>query len=221
MVTEMKARILWVEGKRAEGPSFIPGVKKKGYSIETVETGNEALARLSDFDPDLVLVNVPSMRTTGKRIIRSLHEKAQGVPLLVILGNGQPSAGLPADAVLVLPFTVRKLLNRIAPLLPGDGGDLLHIGPIRLDMQRKRVRCQGREVSLTPRLALLLKTFMEHAGEALERERLFREVWNTEYTADTRTLDVHISWLREAIEENPRHPRFLKTIRGVGYRLDA
>lgn len=217
----MKARILWVEGKRAESPSFIPGVKKKGYSIETVETGNEALARLSDFDPDLVLINIPSMRTTGKRIVRSLREKAKGVPLLVILENGQPSAGLPADAVLVLPFTVRKLLNRIVPLLPGDGGDLLHVGPIRLDMQRKRVRCQGREATLTPRLALLLKTFMEHAGEALERERLFREVWNTEYTADTRTLDVHISWLREAIEENPRHPRFLKTIRGVGYRLDA
>ena len=217
----MKARILWVEGKRAESPSFIPGVKKKDYSIETVETGNEALARLSDFDPDLVLINIPSMRTTGKRIVRSLREKAKGVPLLVILENGQPSAGLPADAILVLPFTVRKLLNRIVPLLPGDGGDLLHVGPIRLDMQRKRVRCQGREASLTPRLALLLKTFMEHAGEALERERLFREVWNTEYTADTRTLDVHISWLREAIEENPRHPRFLKTIRGVGYRLDA
>ena len=217
----MKARILWVEGKRAESPSFIPGVKKKGYSIETVVTGNEALARLSDFDPDLVLVNIPSMRTTGKRIVRSLREKAKGVPLLVILENGQPSAGLPADAILVLPFTVRKLLNRIVPLLPGDGGDLLHVGPIRLDMQRKRVRCQGREATLTPRLALLLKTFMEHAGEALERERLFREVWNTEYTADTRTLDVHISWLREAIEENPRHPRFLKTIRGMGYRLDA
>jgi DNA-binding response OmpR family regulator len=217
----MKARILWVEGKRAESPSFIPGVKKKGYSIETVVTGNEALARLSDFDPDLVLINIPSMRTTGKRIVRSLREKAKGVPLLVILENGQPSAGLPADAILVLPFTVRKLLNRIVPLLPGDGGDLLHVGPIRLDMQRKRVRCQGREATLTPRMAVLLKTFMEHAGEALERERLFREVWNTEYTADTRTLDVHISWLREAIEENPRHPRFLKTIRGVGYRLDA
>ena len=217
----MKARILWVEGKRADSPSFIPGVKKKGYTIETVVTGNEALARLSDFDPDLVLINIPSMRTTGKRILRSLREKAKGVPLLVILKSGQPSTGLPADAILVLPFTVRKLLNHIVPLLPGDGNDLLHIGPIRLDMQRKRVRCQGREATLTPRLALLLKTFMEHSGEALERGRLFREVWNTEYTADTRTLDVHISWLREAIEENPRHPRFLKTIRGVGYRLDA
>jgi DNA-binding response OmpR family regulator len=62
---------------------------------------------------------------------------------------------------------------------------------------------------------------MKHAGEVVEREDLFRRVWNTEYTADTRTLDVHISWLRQAIEEDPRNPRFLKTIRGVGYRLDV
>jgi DNA-binding response OmpR family regulator len=88
-------------------------------------------------------------------------------------------------------------------------------------MERKRVRCQDREATLTPRLAFLLKTLMDHPGEALEREQLFRDVWNTEYTADTRTLDVHISWLRQAIEENPRKPRFLKTIRGVGYRLDV
>jgi DNA-binding response OmpR family regulator len=62
---------------------------------------------------------------------------------------------------------------------------------------------------------------MDHSGEALEREQLFREVWKTEYTGDTRTLDVHISWLRQAIEEDPRNPQFLKTIRGVGYRLDV
>jgi DNA-binding response OmpR family regulator len=84
----------------------------------------------------------------------------------------------------------------------------------------KRVRCQGKEERLTPRLTHLLQTLMEHAGEVIEREKLFSEVWKTEYTGDTRTLDVHISWLRQAIEEDPRNPRFLKTIRGVGYRLD-
>ena len=73
---------------------------------------------------------------------------------------------------------------------------------------------------LTPRLAQLLKILIDHSGEVLERERLFREVWKTEYTADTRTLDVHVSWLREAIELDPRKPVFLKTVRGVGYQLD-
>ncbi|MCZ7552982.1 MAG: helix-turn-helix domain-containing protein [Anaerolineales bacterium] len=83
------------------------------------------------------------------------------------------------------------------------------------------MRCQGREATLTPRLAQLLKMLLEHSGEVIERDELFRQIWHTEYTLDTRTLDVHISWLRQAIEEEPRKPRFLKTIRGVGYRLDA
>jgi DNA-binding response OmpR family regulator len=218
----MKARILWVEGKRAESPSFVPALRKKGYTIETAATGNEALSLLPKFDPDLVVVNAASMRTSGKRICISLREKANGVPVLLISGSGQAmEADMGANVVLSLPFTTRKLLNRIKPLLPGDGGKMLHTGPLRLDMERKLVRCQGREASLTPRLCQLLKSFMEHPGEALEREQLFREVWSTEYTGDTRTLDVHISWLRHAIEEDPRKPHFLKTIRGVGYRLDT
>jgi DNA-binding response OmpR family regulator len=82
------------------------------------------------------------------------------------------------------------------------------------------VRCQGREARLTPRQAQLLQILMQHPGEVVGRDQLFKDVWNTGYTGDTRTLDVHISWLREAIEEDPRNPKFIKTIRGVGYRLD-
>jgi DNA-binding response OmpR family regulator len=88
-------------------------------------------------------------------------------------------------------------------------------------MEQRRVRCMGKQSKLTPRLVGLLKILMEHRGEVIEREKLFSQVWETEYTVDTRTLDVHISWLREAIEVDPRRPRFLKTIRGVGYRLDV
>lgn len=218
----MKARILWVEGKRAEGPPFVPGLRKKGYLVEIAASGEQALALLPDFDPDLVVVHAASMRTSGKRICRSVRAHANGVPILLIMPEGQPApTDAPVDVALSLPFTPRKLLNRLKPLLPGEGQHLFHTGPIRLDIERKRVRCQGREASLTPRLIQLLKAFMEHPGEALEREHLFRQVWNTEYTGDTRTLDVHISWLRQAIEEDPRDPRFIKTIRGVGYRLDV
>ncbi len=219
----MKVRILWVEGKRAESPPFVPSLRKKGYVIELVSTGSEAVSRLLEFDPDLVVVNAASMRTTGKRICRSLREKSNGVPVVIISDPERTSSTDDpcANVVLALPFTTRKLLNRILPLLPGDMEPILHVGPIRLFPDRKLVRCQGREATLTPRLAHLLRLFMEHPGEALEREKLFKEVWNTEYTVDTRTLDVHISWLRQAIEEDPRKPRFLKTMRGLGYRLDV
>ena len=141
---------------------------------------------------------------------------------MLILAPQHKISGLSsANVILELPFTSRKLLNRIAPLLPGDGKNILHVGLIRLDLERNRVRCLGREARLTPRLTHLLQVLLNHAGEVVDRQKLFSEVWDTNYTGDTRTLDVHISWLREALEDNPRQPQFLKTIRGVGYRLDT
>lgn len=334
----MNAGILWVEGKRAEGLPFVLGLRKKGYTVETAGSGDEALGILRRMDPDLVVVNAASLRTSGKRICREVRKHAAGVPIVLITEQPDPAAAfpkvnlvvpapytpsrlaqqvrslfngenarllwiksrsvenitalgdlrrrsyivepvndrddmaerlstfnpnlvvldavalgaaaktvyrklrqhapeipvaliiepdtlsptdVPADVILTLPFTPRKLLNRIKPLLPGDGSHLLHTGPIRLDTDLKRVHCQGREHTLTPRLVQLLKIFMDQPGVALERGTLFREVWKTEYTGDTRTLDVHISWLRQAIEEDPRNPRFIKTIRGLGYRLDV
>jgi len=218
----MKARILWVEGKRTDNSSFVPSLRKKEYWVEIVPTGNVAVARLVEVDPDLVVVNAASLRSSGKRICKEIREKSRELPIVLIISAEHANASVPAaSVVLELPFTSRKLLNRIAPLLPGDGKNILHVGFIRLDLERKRVRCLGRESRLTPRMTHLLQVLLLHAGEAVERQKLFSEVWDTEYTVDTRTLDVHISWLREALEENPRQPQFLKTIRGVGYRLDA
>jgi DNA-binding response OmpR family regulator len=217
----MKVRILWIEGKRANSPSFIPSLRKKGYNVEIVSNGTAALERLLQIDPDLVVLNAASLRTNGKRICRSIREEISNLPIVLITSPERPAPeDVCANVVLTLPFTPRKLINRIMPLLPGDGENMLHVGPIRLDIERKRVRCQGREARLTPRLAQMFRILMQHPSEVLERESLFRQVWDTKYTGDTRTLDVHISWLRQAIEEDPRKPQLLKTIRGVGYRLD-
>lgn len=220
-IAVLKAKILWIEGKRAEGPSFIPNLRKKGYGVEIVPTGSAAITRIGELDPDLVVVNAASLRTSGKRICSSLREQVDGLPIVLISSPDRPpSDDSCASAILRPPFTLRKLLNRIVPLLPGEGQNLLHVGPIWLDLERKRVRCQGREARLNPRLARILEILMRNPGTVLEREQLFREIWNTEYTGDTRTLDVHISWLRHALEEDPHNPQFLKTVRGVGYRLD-
>jgi DNA-binding response OmpR family regulator len=190
--------------------------------VEVAPTGSAAVARLVEVDPDLVVVNAASMRSSGKRICNEIREKSTQLPIVLIVSPEHAQSDVPsANVTLVLPFTSRKLLNRIAPLLPGDGKNILHVGFIRLDLERKRVRCLGREARLTPRLTHLLKVLLMHAGDAVGRAELFSEVWETEYTVDTRTLDVHISWLREALEEDPRKPQFLKTIRGIGYRLDA
>lgn len=218
----MKAKILWIEGKRAESPSFVPGLRKKDFAVETVPTGKAALAHLKGDDPDLVVVNAASLRTSGKRICKSLSTNTDNLPIILIASPDYPVYNdVVADVVLNLPFTMRKLVNRIQPLLPIEGGDSLQTGSIRLDFERKIVRSKNKESTLTPRLVHLLKVLMEQAGEVVARDDLFRKVWKTEYIGDTRTLDVHISWLRRAIEEDPRNPRLLKTIRGVGYRLDV
>ena len=218
----MKARILWVEGKRSDFTSFVPSLRKKDYWVEVAPTGSAAVARLLEVDPDLVVINAASLRSSGKQICNEIRERAKNLPIVLIISPEHKITGIStANVILELPFTSRKLLNRITPLLPGDGQNILHVGLIRLDLELKRVRCLGREARLTPRMTHLLKVLLIHAGEAVDRQKLFSEVWDTEYTVDTRTLDVHISWLREALEENPRQPQFLKTIRGVGYRLDT
>lgn len=214
--------LLLIEGKHAEHPAFTPALRKKGYAVELVSNGSEALTRLdSGFTPDVVIVNAATLRTNGKRICQSLRQKAADLPILLILDPDRESDNPEIDAVLTLPFTAQKLVNRVRQLLPGDDKDTLHAGPVRLDVEKRTVRCLGKQTRLTPRLVRLLKTLIEHQGEVIERKLLFSQVWETNYTDDTRTLDVHVSWLRRAIEADPENPQFVKTVRGVGYRLDV
>ena len=217
----MKAKILWIEGKRAFGPYFIPDLRKKGFSVEIVSTGKAANKCLSEEKFDLAVVNAATFRTSGKRICSEIHSNWEKLPILMIANPDKPvNNDVGADVLLELPFTIRKLVNRINPLLPHSSNKVLRTGPIHLDLERRIVRCSEKESHLTPRLTSLLRIFLEHPNEVLEREDIFRKIWNTEYTGDTRTLDVHISWIRQAIEPNPRKPRYLITIRSVGYRLD-
>jgi DNA-binding response OmpR family regulator len=215
------ATLLVIEGRHAEIPSFASDLQKKGFDVHTAQNGSQAVSRLKDVSPSLVVVNAASLRSTGLRICQSLREKDSRLPLILILESDKEVDKETADAVLSLPFTVQKLVNRIKPLLPGDGKNVVHVGPIRLDLEKRRVRCLGRNTKLTPRLVTLLHLLMDRHGEVVERNWLFKKAWETNYTGDTRTLDVHISWLRTAIELDPDNPKFLRTIRGVGYRLDV
>lgn len=216
------ATLLVIEGKHADYPGFAPALRKKGFTVELVSSGSEAIKRISEgLCPDAAVVNAATLRTSGKRICQSLREKAKDLPILLILDPDREAKNTEVDVVLTLPFTAQKLLNRIRHLLPGDGKNSQHAGPIRLDLEKRTVRCEGKRSRLTPRLLRLLNIFIEHRGEVMERKALFSQVWETDYTDDTRTLDVHISWLRRAIESDPNQPKYLKTVRGVGYRLDA
>jgi DNA-binding response OmpR family regulator len=215
------ATILVIEGRHAEIPSFATDLQKKGFDIRSFQNGSQAVSKIKQLNPSLIVINAASLRSTGIRICLSVRKKDPKLPIILILENDKAVDKDLAEVVLALPFTVQKLVNRIKALLPSDSKNVITTGPIQLDVEQKRVRCLSKSTKLTPRLMALLQILMEKHGEVVEREALFKKVWETNYTGDTRTLDVHISWLRRAIELDPNNPKFLKTIRGVGYRLDV
>ena len=219
----MRPTILCIEGKYSGVPIFNAALEKKGYLVRRARTGKDAIDNLKENKSHVVVINAPSMRTTGIRICKSIRSRKRGIPIILIATEEDALSGYDIDAnlVLQLPFTIRKLNNRIRQMLPATNEDILRTGPIYLDTDRLLVKCQDKEAQLTPKTAELLEMLMLHPGEVLKREALFSKVWETDFTDDTRTLDVHISWLRRAIEENPRKPQFIKTLRGIGYRLDT
>jgi DNA-binding response OmpR family regulator len=215
-----KASVLLVENKPANRSAYFDGLSRKGYQVISAVNGTDAIKQIDALNIDLVIVNAVSMYSNGKGIIRSIKKKAPALPVILILQENQSLEESGAEVALALPFTLQKLINRMTPLLPAMKKDLLKTGMLQLDTRERIARYQGRQARLTPRLMQLLQMLMERPGEVIERAELFRRVWETEYVEDTRSLDVHISWLREALELDPRHPRLIKTVRGVGYRLD-
>jgi DNA-binding response OmpR family regulator len=215
------SNILLIESDRASAPSFAPALEKKGYEVTIRHDVSKALNKLNSDDPDLVVLDAASMRTPGTRLCRRIRQQLDGMPIILVSPEGtQPQPGSGASLMLIHPFTPRKLLNRVARMVPGDKKDQIEVGPIRLNTAQRKVKAHGRESRLTPKQSDLLEVFLKNPGRLLTRKSLLQQVWNTDYTGDTRTLDVHISWLRQAVEKDSRRPRLIRTIRGMGYRFD-
>jgi DNA-binding response OmpR family regulator len=147
------------------------------------------------------------------------------VPRILLIDEeadvGAECQRLTCGNVLKMPFTARRVVNRVVKLLDHRQGSVLRVGDLVLNLQTRCAHRGDRIRRLTPKQAQLLQVFMEHAGQTLTRKFLMAAVWNTDYLGDTRTLDVHVRWLREKIEDDPSHPRYLRTVRGIGYRLGA
>lgn len=221
-MTMANAKVLLVESERMTAPSFQAALEKRGYTVTVEHSAPAALKRTSTFTPDVVVLDASSLKTSGARMCRQLRAQLNGTPILLVADKkNPPDANCGASVVLTKPFTPRKLLNMVARLLPAEEGASLQVGPIRLNLVQKRIRCGDREEKVTPKQARLLEMFLRSPGRLLTRKEIIKHVWDTDYVGDTRTLDVHISWLRGVIEPNPRKPRYLRTVRGQGYRLDA
>lgn len=215
------AKILLVESGRPSAPSFAPPLEKKGFDVTVHHKVGRGIKAARKTTPDVLILDAASMRTSGSRMSRTARASLDGVPIILISPSGtRPDPGNGSSVTLVQPFTPRKLVNRVIRLLPGDERYVLKAGPLKLNLAQRKVRVNGKEARLTPKQAKLLELFMHNPGKLLTRKKLIREIWLTDYTGDTRTLDVHMSWLRHAIEKDPSAPEFLHTIRGMGYRLD-
>ncbi len=218
-----EATILLVEGKTNQSYALYDAIQKAGYQTIVCHTGKIALESLHTHKPDLVVFNAASMRTSGARSCRRLSRALAETPIIHLRNAGElEDAEAEADVYLEHPFTPRKLFNRIKMLLPTDDvtEEVVRYGPITFFPNKPSVDVSGKgEQRLTPKLAQLLQEFLRHPNEVVTRVQLMQNVWKTDYVGDTRTLDVHIRWVREVIETDPAKPQLLQTVRGKGYIL--
>jgi DNA-binding response OmpR family regulator len=192
-----------------------------GYHIIAARTRRDALSVIEETHPAVIVLDSPSLRFSSRRFCAAIRETNLEIPVLLLLPQeAKIDRSVGARAHLRYPFSAKKLINRVIRLLPAPDDDLLQVGDVTLNVEQRCVIRGDQESHLTPRQATLLEIFMRHPGEILTRARLMKQVWDTDYMGDTRTLDVHIHWVRKAIEDDPKSPTYLRTIRRIGYRFE-
>jgi DNA-binding response OmpR family regulator len=226
------SRILVCASPESKSTHLRPALQKEGHELVLsldLETAAE-LEEVDDFEhDDLTSVQLSIVDVTcGREALTYCQAIQRLLPLVprILLVDEEAevtaeSQRLTCGNVLQMPFTTRRVVNRVDKLLNHRQGHLLRVDDLIFNLQTRCVHRGDHVNRLTPKQAALLQVFMEHAGQTLKRKFLMEAVWNTDYMGDTRTLDVHVRWLREKIEENPSQPRYLRTVRGVGYRLGA
>lgn len=209
---------------------FTEDLKKK-YQVTESSSGKEATDLLQHTSVDIVILDSIALRTPGDRVARALKAEFPVLPLIHFHPGEKGAAESPADMILMKPFSMRKINSTISRLLTPHAAvptmpaqtvlPVLTCGPFAVDLTRRLLIANGQEQPLTPKLASLVEFFFSHPGETLDRRMLMEKVWHTDYIGDTRTLDVHVRWIRRAIEHDPGRPRYLLTVRGIGYRLEV
>ncbi len=195
-------------------------LERNGFAVSRARNGRQAVAQAKEVQPALAVIDPSSLRISGARLCQMLKRAVDSIAVICVLDEGAIiSDDSGADLFLQRPFTPRKFLNRVRKLLPASETNVLCAGDVVFDVEKREVRRGVQRRRLTPKQAKLLEALMRQPGEVLSRRFLMKHVWNTDYLGDTRTLDVHVRWVREAIEDDPSSPRYLRTVRGVGYRF--
>jgi len=226
-------KVLLVEDEAGLIFTLTDRLTSEGYEVVSAPDGERGseLASMAEFD--LILLDVMLQKKNGYDICRDLRQKGITTPILMLTAKGETidkvlGLKLGADDYLTKPFEVMELLARIEALLRrspngtnGNGAGQFKFGDVTIDFKRAEVFRQQQPVDLSAMEFKLLHHLIEHRGVVHSRDALLDAVWGYDAMPSTRTVDVHIAWLRQKLEENPKHPRFIQTVHGMGYKFAA
>ena len=226
---QRKRRVLLVEDEPSIAEPLAEAIGREGFETKVAGTVAESLELSSQFEPDLVLLDVMLPDGSGYDVCRELRTRSQ-VPIIMLTARGEESdrivgLELGADDYVVKPFSAREVVARIRAVLRRtespvrqDAGPV-EIGELRLDPAKREVTKDGDVLELSRKEFELLRLLMQNAGSVVTREQALEEVWDTNWFGSTKTLDVHVSGLRRKLGDDSSEPRFLHTVRGVGFRF--
>jgi two-component system, OmpR family, alkaline phosphatase synthesis response regulator PhoP len=226
-------RLLLVEDEPGLVMTLTDRLVSEGYEVASEGDAVKGLARASTGAFDAILLDVMLPGGNGFDVCRTLRQRGIQTPILMLTARGQVvdrvvGLKLGADDYLVKPFEMAELLARIEALIRrgatqaaavGVTGETFRFGEVTIDFRKAEVSKSGLQLELSAREFKLLKYFVEHRGAALSRDELLNEVWGYNAMPSTRTVDVHVAWLRQKVEENPRHPQYILTVHGLGYKF--
>jgi len=225
----MGSRILLVEDEPGLRLTLTDRLESEGYEVGTAADGDEGLARATTEPFDLVILDVMLPLRSGLDVCRDMRRKGVGTPVLMLSARGQVvdrvvGLKLGADDYLTKPFEMPELLARVEarlrkPASETGRSDRYSFGDVQVDFRRAEVEKGGRRVELSAKEFHLLRYFVEHKGATLSRDELLNGVWGYDAMPITRTVDVHVAWLRRKLEASPRHPQHILTLHGLGYKF--
>ena len=214
----MAAIVLIVGTDKANAATYASYLKKE-YTVLAAFSGRQAMAQAKGRHLDAVVVDLTSTRLNCRGVCRKLHTASSAPLILIASPNAKIDGALSGATVVHTPVVAKKLVARIKAAIEAKPPRQLTVGNLSLDLEKQRLMRGARSVALTPKEFSLLRLLMARAGQTVTRKTLMKEIWETDYLGDTRTLDVHIRWVREKIEENPSRPQRLVTVRGQGYKF--
>jgi len=221
------ARVLLVEDEASIAEPFAHALDRSGFQTTIAPTAGDALQLAHATDPDVVLLDLTLPDGDGRDVCRELR-RTSSVPIIMLTARGTVTdrivgLELGADDYVVKPFAAGEVISRIRAVLrrsraPGRLPEHLHVGDLRIDLGARRAWLQDRELELSRKEFDLLSRLARDAGRVVSRETLISEVWDENWFGSTKTLDVHVATLRRKLGDSPAHPRYIETVRGVGFR---